>query len=339
MRRSRGSPARRWREVGGAAGLMVLLVIGAGVLWGAVVVVTAWALTRPPRRGEGWAVARGLATDPGAWAQQSGEGEVRWEKWTARLRGGRCEIEVWDVAGRRADGPVVVFTPGWGESRVSSMVRMGAWVRGASRVVMWDPPGLGDSPRGLMCGLGTRETGDLVDLVETVVGGRAAWAAAPVVLHGYSMGAGVSLAAAEVLAARGVAVAMVIAEAPYCLPATPAAAVMRLRGLPWRWTVGPALGLAGWMLGAGRGWRRAGGPFDRRERARGAATGGCAVVVIHGSEDAVCPVEDGREIAAAGSGRVVELAGVGHTDVWPAAEAEVARALAEAAGRRAAGAT
>lgn len=329
-------------------GLLVLLGLGAVLLWAVVVWMTARQLTRPPRRGEGWAIARSLPVDPGEAGAAMGRA-MEWERWPLTLRGGACTVEVWDIKGHRAGGPVVIFTPGWGESRVSSLSRLGVWLEGASRVVLWEVPGHGDSPAPSRCGLGAVEVADLAALAEIVVGppgqrdrrGQPGAGPGPgpgrrpaLVLHGYSMGAGVSIAAAAGLAARGVAVAMVIAEAPYRLPATPAAAVMRLRGSPWRATVTPALWLAGVRVGAPAGWLRAGGPFDRAGQARAAAALGVRLLVIHGACDEVCPPRDGREIAdaangaAPGAAEYVELPATGHTDGWPGAGPAVARALA-----------
>ena len=107
-----------------------------------------------------------------------------------------------------------------------------------------------------------------------------------------------------------------IAEAPYRLPLTPARNVMRLNHLPYRLNLPVAMGLVGLRLGVGAGWRRGqdGVGFDR---AAHAARLGCPLLVIHGSEDEISPIEDGRAIAsAAPAGEIVEVEGAGHNDLW-----------------------
>ena len=54
--------------------------------------------------------------------------------------------------------------------------------------------------------------------------------------------------------------------------------------------------------------------FDRTEHAEKLA---CPLLVVHGTEDTTCPVEDGREIAeAAPEGTFVPIEGAGHNDLW-----------------------
>ena len=43
------------------------------------------------------------------------------------------------------------------------------------------------------------------------------------------------------------------------------------------------------------------------------------LLVLHGTEDEVCPVQDGRAIAAAvpgGRAKIVEVAGASHNNLW-----------------------
>jgi pimeloyl-ACP methyl ester carboxylesterase len=163
---------------------------------------------------------------------------------------------------------------------------------------MWDLPGHGEAPG--RCSLGVDEADDLVALVERVAGD------APVALYGWSLGAGMSIAAA----ARDGRVAGVIAEAPYRLAITPARNVMRMNGLPYRMNLPVAMGLVGLRLGVGVGWRG----FDRADLASRLA---CPLLVVHGSTDEICPIVDGREIAgAAPRGEIVVIEGAGHNDLW-----------------------
>ncbi len=298
-------------------GLGITLGTGLALAWGLGVVHTAMVLRNPPRRGATWALAKNAPEDP----KQATQGRAEFESWRFALSGGSGggrggECEVWEIAGLRADGPVVVFSHGWGESKVTSLNRLWWLRRIGSRVIMWDLAGHGDVPSGRAArsSLGVREVDDLVALVKQVVREGES-----VVLAGFSLGAGVSIAAAADERLRGV-VRMVVAEAPYGLPQTPAERVMRLRGVvKWRGSVLSAVWLAG-VMGRVRGalngaWMKVGGSFDRAEHAKRLR---CALVIVHSVDDEVCPIEDGRAIAlAAGEHATLhEVRGCSHTAFW-----------------------
>lgn len=299
-----------------SVGLGITLGTGLALAWGLGVVYTAAVLRNPPRRGATWALAKNASEDP----KQATQGRAEFESWRFAFGGSsgtdRGECEVWEIAGLRADGPVVVFSHGWGESKVTSLNRLWWLRRIGSRVIMWDLAGHGDVPSGraVRSSLGVREVDDLVALVRQVVREGES-----VVLAGFSLGAGVSIAAAADERLRGV-VRMVVAEAPYGLPQTPAERVMRLRGLViWRGSVLAAVWLAG-VMGRVRGamggaWMRRGGSFDRVECAKRLR---CPLVILHSVDDEVCPIDDGRAIALAAGDRSTlhEVRGCSHTGFW-----------------------
>jgi pimeloyl-ACP methyl ester carboxylesterase len=148
-----------------------------------------------------------------------------------------------------------------------------------------------------------------------------------VIAYGWSLGGGAAVAAAGMDDER--LIDGVITEAPYRVPWTPAFRVMRAAALPWRVNGPIAMALLGVRLGMGPMWRRRGG-FDR---AVWAAKVRVPVTVIHGNSDAICPIEDGRDIGAGAGprGRIVEISGGGHNDLWTDARwsTEVGRAVAE----------
>jgi pimeloyl-ACP methyl ester carboxylesterase len=279
-------------------GLFILLGVGLAAGWVMLVAQTVISLTRPTRRTYGWAVARSLPGDPSELrlpGRPENE-EIKWSRW-AFNSGGR-ELPVWDITGLDAAGPVAILTHGWGDSRTVMLGsgRIGAALPWVSRLIVWDMPGHGDAPG--RCSLGLREPGALRALIE-----RVADAGQPVVLWGFSLGARVSIHAAE----SNPAVRAVIAEAPYLLPARPARNVLRLRGLPYRSNLPPALMLLG-LTGA-------------RARELDACALRCPLLVIHGVDDAVSPIEDGRRLAAgATQGRLVEISGGNHQTLWFAPE-------------------
>jgi pimeloyl-ACP methyl ester carboxylesterase len=274
-------------------GFPVLLLTGLALLWACGVAFAMWMLTHPPRRTYSNAVARGRPGDP---SELPGSPRP-FEQWTLRTRG--LELPVWDIRGDDPAGPVLIMTHGWADSKIGGLVRLGAVAPLASRVLIWDLPGHGEAPG--ICRLGTREVSDLLALVEYLQ-------PASLVLMGWSLGAGVSLAAANSLSGP-VSVKGIIAEAPYRLPGTPASNVLRARGLPASIIVGPALAIL--RLVCGRDISR-----NRFDRATAAKKSRHRLLVIHGSADPVCPVQDGRDIAAAANGELVEIQGAGHNDLW-----------------------
>lgn len=294
--------------MGELVGLAVLLAIGLTVYLGALIIATAWRLTHPPRRTYARAVATNTPGEPG----ELPEG-FAFDRIGVNL--GVRTIEVWRVPGSAPDGPAVVMTPGWGDSRIGGLVRLAPVAASARAVYLWDPPGLGETPG--RCALGTRETTLLTELVAQLGESGA------VVLYGWSMGAGVSIAAGSAAEVVGV-----IAEAPYRDPVTPARNVLAQARLPWRANLAPALWCIGTLAGVGPGFTRLGSRvYDRVGFARAL---GVPLLVIHGEHDAVCPVEHGRMIAEAAADGAFELVpGAGHNDLWtePAPREACARAV------------
>lgn len=275
-------------------GLLNLLGVGALVAWATTVINTAWSLTHPPRRTYAWAVSRKTAGDPGELTPAR-----TFETFT--FRGRSEELPAWRVPGDAPDGPIVVLTHGWGSSRVGGLKRLRGVLPHAREAVLWDLPGHGEAPGTARMGIDEHE--DLLALLSTIGDG-------PFVLFGWSLGAGVSIrAAAESGGTHDIRA--VIAEAPYIDAPTPARNVIRLRGLPYRLNLRPAMKLIGMTRGAGVGWSG----FARDKHAE--RLGSVPLTVIHGDADPVCPIADGRAIAeAAPNGRLVAIAGGGHNNLW-----------------------
>ena len=267
--------------------------------------VTVRMLTRPPRRTYAWAVARSKPGDPGEL-----ETPRSFRAWSFVSRG--VTLPAWDISGDDPTGPTVVITHGWGDSRVTILGRADVFARFASRVVVWDLPGHGDAQG--RCTLGVGEADDLRALLATL------GSDGPIVLYGFSLGAGVAIVAAG--AAEGRAAVGVIAEAPYRMPATPAGAVLRQAGMPYRWN----LPLALWWIG-----RRLQGGLHPRvfDRSAHAANLSVPLLVLHAEGDEICPIEDGETIAAAApKGSILRIPGGDHLNLWnnPASSAAMVEA-------------
>ena len=265
-------------------GFAPLLAAGLLLYIAALTAVTLRMLRHPPRKTYGWAVARGVAGDPSELATPR-----RFERWTFSRAG--LEFEVWDIAGDRPGGPVVVVTHGWGGSRVEMLSRVPAIVPASSRIILWDMPGCGET--GGACTLGGREPADLLALLGVVD--------QPAVLLGHSFGAEVSLRAA-VSAER--LVRGLILEGPYRRGITPAKNILRAAGFPHRVNLPLAMAIIA---------------MSNRERPRwkggdlaSIPIGDTPVLTLHGSADRVCPPEEARSFP----GEFVLVEGAGHNDVF-----------------------
>ncbi len=330
-----------------ALALISLLILGAIAYWLALVVWTVWRLTHPPRRTFGVALAQGRPTDPSKLVSSAGTPR-EFESWSIRADG--CELPVWDVRGDDANGPVLILTHGWGDSRLGGLSRAHALLPCVSRCLLWDMPGHGDAQG--VCALGLREVAALRVLLEAVSARRSGStqddprpenaqrskvrveppAAPRIVLHGWSLGAGASLAMGAWMASQAQwreKLVGVIAESPYRVPRTPAQAVLVMQGLPWRLTLGPALAVVGLWNRAGANFASGRSPatrdaelalaigeFDRASIATKLGAVGVPVLVIHGTSDSTCPIADGEAIASAAKGEFVPIEGAGHFGLW-----------------------
>lgn len=308
-------------------GLAMLLAMGLLVALLLATAGTAWFLTRPIRRTYASAISRGRPGEPGELrplVDCPGPGASAWPRgfdaWSFAFRG--VDLPVWRIPGDAPSGPIVILSHGWGDSRIGALARVQTLAMASRACILWDMPGHGDA-RGT-CALGTREVDALRSLIGHIreIDGRADGASedsTPLVLYGWSMGAGVSIAAAAGAARergnapRADAPLGVIAEAPYRHARTPAANVLRSMALP-RWpSLDLALAMLGIEFGVGARWRG----FDRAALAR---TLGCPLLVIHGEDDDVCPLDDARDIADAASnargGRLVVVPRGTHLNLW-----------------------
>ena len=281
-------------------GFIALLATGLAILWLLGVVSTAWRLTHPNRRTYAYMLRRGLPGDP---SELPGDAR-KFISWTLTSRG--RELLVWEITGDNTEGPVAILTHGWGNSRYDALLRLEPFLDRCSRVIAWDQPGHGDAPG--TCDLGVGEAQDLAALIDRVDTDR-------IVLFGWSLGAGVSVAAGALKPGNVVAV---LAQAPYRLAYTPAKGVLKESALPWRATLWPAMMLIGLIRKRKLMWA---GAWDGFDRVAYSAKLAAPLLVIHGEEDRVCPLADGREIAeAAPNGRLVVLPGAPHNGLWANAE-------------------
>jgi len=273
------------------------------VLLGVMCLLLAYALTHPPRVTAGVAAARGWWIDPG-------DAELEFEEWTLDRPDG-TRLPVWDVPLPTApQGPIVIISHCWGGSRIESLQRLPFIQDEASRVILWDQRAHGEAAGSGVSTLGTREVSDLLDLID-----RVAHDGRPVVLYGYSMGAGISIVAAS----RDDRVIGVIADGPYRWTGEPVNSILRINGIPLfpitnvvhRWLCLRFDGLRG------------------SDRARFASDLRCPLLVLHGTHDAVTSIESAREIAeAAPEHEFIVMADAAHIDLHIEHPEHYRRALA-----------
>lgn len=271
-------------------GLLILLAEGAGLI---VVVGTWWlihAMTHPQRRSYAFALARRIPSDPS-------EVGLKADKITFNFRDGTTSPG-WLIEGRRAAGPIVIMSHGWNSSRYQAIARAPLLADIASRVVLYDLRGHGDSTAP-SCRMGIVEVDDLISVID-----RVATDGKPIVLFGTSMGAGISIAAAARTGSPRVA--GVIAEGAYRRLFEPLAAHLKCVKLP----IFP-FAFLGWFYVE---WSL--GRFGKFDRAWFAARLQCPLLVLHGSDDRVCSMEEAKRIAeAAPQGTLVAIEGGGHGDL------------------------
>lgn len=277
-------------------GLLLLLALGLFICWILIVFYTLWGLVHPPRKTYASAVRRGLPGEPNELDEPR-----EFEEWSFNSRGN--ELVAWDITGDNPAGPVCVFTHGWGNAKLDALVRLEPFVKHCSRIVAWDMPGHGESEG--RSDLGVGEVDDLVALVDEVSPD------APIVMFGWSLGAGVSIAAATRLGDR---VRALIAEAPYRLAYTPAKNVVSQSAQPWRTTLGPGFAFMGLLRKRSPLWAGKWAPFDRAELAKALT---CPLLVLHGTDDTISPHADGQDIAEAAPNSTLHTIEDGsHNTLW-----------------------
>jgi pimeloyl-ACP methyl ester carboxylesterase len=297
-------------------GLLALMGIALTLLLAVLTAILAWEMVRPPRQTLAWAVARKVAADPG-------EAGLRFEEWWLdRLNPPQARLAVWEIegTGQGNAGLTAVFLHGWGKSRITSLQRIGPFVPLVDRLVLYDLRGHGEST-GSSSRLGDDEDDDLLALLDRVnESGR-------FLLVGHSMGAVIALKAAakasgqrpEIRGQPAPLIAGVIAYAPYVDFDRSLRGRLRVHGYPTR----PLTDLA-MLIHRLLGLRPAGVDVTQ------AASIDVPLLVVHGVDDVVAPVEDARRIVRAVNGAIlVEIEDAAHADAHRVDEARHAEVVRE----------
>lgn len=288
-------------------GLAQLLLLGLLLSIALITWITIHKLRHPPRRTYSWAVARAVPGDP------SELDDPRAYE-TIDLNLPALTTRAWIITADAPDAPPIYCTPGWGESKISVLPRLNALLPHASRIIAWDPPGHGEASGAWDFSLRSGQI--LLDIIRTLRTDDTERA----ILFGWSMGAGVAIAAAARDSIDNTSlVSAVIAEAPYVMPWTPAQRVLHLSGLPWRLNTPIAFSLLGIANAVGPRWRATRNGLPAFDRAQLAAHMTQPLRIIHTDNDEVCPLHDSRAIAAAARDAQLTIIHDGtHNTLWTA---------------------
>ena len=291
-------------------GLVLLLAAAAGLVLTIVVALLLHALLRPPRKTYATALGRDLPTDPG----QLG---LPFEDVTFSLEGGAA-TPGWIVTGEKSDAITLVTVHGYADSRYGILNRLPLLAPHVERFVLYDLRGHGESEApNAHCGI--TDVHDLIGILDQ------ANVTGPVVLFGYSMGAGIAIAAAAFADRthhpdRTWYPAGVIADGPYRHWDEPIRCYFRAH----RYPVWPVIPITGLLLDR---FMPGFGDFDRAGHARQLQ---CPLLVLHGEDDWLCPLHSARDIAdAAPDARLVTFPGGGHLDLADIDEATYRNQIAD----------
>lgn len=284
-------------------GLLILFGIALGLLTALLTAMLAWQMVHPPRHTAAWALARGLPCDPN-------DLNLKFDEWWLDRPGG-ARLPVWEIEGRKksevrdqraADSNTLtaVFIHGWGHARVDSLQRIDPFLPLVDRMVLYDLRGHGDST-GSASTLGDGEDEDLRALLERLGDG-------PFLLVGHSMGAVIALRAATKAVGQSSSVAQLIsgliAYGPYCDFHRSLQGRLHVNGLPARPLTDLAL-----LIHRLRGVRPAGIAPQILQGLH------IPLLVVHGVNDRVSPLDHARRIADAAAGAtLIEVEDAAHAD-------------------------
>lgn len=283
-------------------GLLTLLGIAAAVVIVGGTAAIMWMLARPPRLTPGRAMAMELPGEPS-------DVGLSGESIELTLPGG-VRSPAFDIRGRNPAGPTILMYHGLLESRQASLRRAAVLAAFASRLILPDLRAHGEASRSL-CHGGTLEAEDALATLEQVNGGG------PLVLHGFSLGAGVALAAAARLCETDTTPRAAAAAQRWRLVGVVAEGVYRkwyppLSRLLWHYRIPPVpfvplLRLIHEPLRA---------DLRRYDRVEDAKRIDVPLLMIHGEDDWLCDPKNARAVAdAANDATFVTIPGAKHMDV------------------------
>lgn len=269
-------------------------------LIGSAIVV--WAIVKPHRKTYAYVIAHDLPAEPSD-IGQTGE-EVIFNL------PGRHTTPGWVITGNNPAGPTVLVLHGHRDFTHGAMRFVPMLAPFASSIVLFDWPGHGGCTAPWMT-CGKREPSDVLAVLQNLpdtIRNK------PIVLFGYSLGAQIAIKTAGLHDGR---FAGVMVDGPYRLWDTPVRLKLKHLHVP-SFPFVQLAGLCFWMAGLLR-------DFDRVRYAKNIQ---CPLLVLHGSEDRICPIHEGQAIAdAAPNSTFVAVEGGRHNRLHEQAPEQYAKAL------------
>ena len=311
-------------------GLIILFLTAAAIIVAIATLALIHCLRNPPRLTYAAALARRLPTEP---SEIGLEGEE-----CSFVLDDNTRAPGWVIRGQKPDGPTVIISHAWSDSRYGSLTRAPLLAPHVSRIIIYDLRGHGDHtyPHSTLTAL---EPDDLITIARQVDDGS------PIVLMGVSMGAGIAIVGGAKLWEKesgvrsqgseppglgssepSLHVAGVIVEGVYREMMEPVAGLVRRKG----WPAQPMAFLADahlrFWLGIGHGKHRR---VHGHDRAMHAAKLTCPLLILHGENDNISSPASAKSIAeAARKGTLVMFPGQGHNNLAKADPDRYAAALA-----------
>jgi pimeloyl-ACP methyl ester carboxylesterase len=299
-------------------GLLIFMATALAALLVLLGAMLAYEMVHPPRHTAGYAIARGLACDPG-------ERGLTFTEWTLDRPDG-AQLPVWEITTNsrpaHVDPVTAVFIHGWGHSRIDSLARIDVIRPLVDRIVLYELRGHGESA-GCLSHLGDREDNDLIALLDRITPSTINGPPKQkLILVGHSMGAVIGLHTAHrmmreqhPLAGR---IAAIIAYGPYCEFHRSLRGRLKVSGYPARPITDLAL-----LLHRLRGIRPSSlQPSELHEL-------NTPLLIVHGDMDQVAPIEHAdRIVKHLPNVRIDRIAGGAHADahlIDPAAHSSSVR--------------
>jgi len=241
--------------------LLLVLLASASVVW---------QIGHPRRKTYAVALAIGMPTDPAEFGLAGQEA-------TFNLPDNHTSPG-WIITGNNPAGPTVVVLHGHSDSSYGALRFAKQLAPYAAHLVVFDWPGHGHcDAKWMTCGL--REPAD----VQAVIAGLPDEIRnKPLVLFGYSLGGQIAIKTA----ANHPRFVGVIVDGPYRRWDTPIRQKFKIYRVP-AFALIHMVGAAFWLSGMIRN-------FDR---AQYAARLKCPLLVLHGSDDRICPIHEGKELS------------------------------------------
>lgn len=274
--------------------LIIIVVFGTALL--------IHGIRRPPRKTFAQVLGRGEPTEPSELGLNAKE--------VYFLLSDCADTPGWIIEGQNKTGPTLLIIHGFGDSRRGAMLWAPLLCPYAGRIAVFDMPGHGES-QAKNCSGGIREPEDILKIIQQLNESTldsAGQTANEIVLMGYSLGAQVAIATAALAAEKGSAMNItgVIADGPYRFWDEPVKRMLTMRHYPRQ----PFVFLA-WLalyITIPR--------FRHFDRAAKAAQMQCPLLILHGTDDEICPYQSSQQIAqAARQSTFVGFEGGHHLDL------------------------